>query len=262
MFFLQGPPARAESSTKYIEKQIYILESETSHTRLEHSPPWEFRGPVSWFFLRPLPMDYDNTKECGFKPSCLDEIKYEKTLIQVKSADEPLGLDYPGFRGNPGTFLILSQDNAGKMLHRIAVRRSDDYIGYLTELIGVPFVYAPVYEEGLGHQTDRGIGADCVATLIYGRRRLGKKIPYVSPTKLYEYTVKVADKNSVNDIAIRAEDILHFGFQTAVISVDNPPIGKLSDNDKIIHSYHKTVEEVDFSGLLYRDMPFELLRWN
>lgn len=253
--------SRAETAQNYIEKQIYVLESEISDIKIQHLPPWEVHSSISWYLLRPLPLDYDNTDGCKSESPCLHPIEYEKNFLQALPFNVPFQLGSQSFIESIGTFLILSKDDNGRILHRIAVRRDDSYIGYVTELIGVPFVYAPIYENGLGHQTDRGLGADCVATLIYGRRRLGEKIPYVSPKKLYEYTIRIANRNNVQDAHIRSADLLHFGFQTAVISIDNPPIGKLSDNDKVIHSYHKTVEEIEFSNLPYKKMPFEILRW-
>jgi hypothetical protein len=252
-----------DPSAKYEEEQVYVSLSGTADLILQHDPSWHTSGKPQWFYAKPLALDYDNTAACATDGPCLDPIQYTYTKLPNGHAADGKKLAVNGLAmvKGAGTYLIYSQDTKGTVLHRIAVRRSDDYIGHLTELLGVPFVYFPFKGEGFGHQTDRGLGADCVATLIYGKRRLGDRIPYVSPKRLYDYTLIVGDYRRVEETAIVAGDILHFGFQTAVISQDHPPIGILSDNDKLIHSYHQLVEEVDFSSLVYREMPFDILRW-
>ena len=246
---------------KKTEEQVYLKLKETKSAKLSHSPSWELTDQVRWYYLEPLYLDYDNTSDCS-QSVCLDIIQYTREEITTGRNVVSLGLHQLGSRITTGTHLILSTDEVGEVLHRVAIRKEDSYIGYLTELLGVPFVYWPTFEDGFGHQTDRGIGADCVATIIYGQRRLGRRIPYVAPQKLYEYTYKVSDHTHVSYDTIQEGDILHFGFQTAVISKDLPPIGRLSNNDKIIHSFHKAVEEIDFSSLEYKSMPYDVLRWN
>lgn len=247
----------------YEEEQVYAGLFAADAIILKHEPSWVTSGETQWFYAKPLPIDYDNTTECSTDGPCLDPIQYTYTELTNGHVSDGKKLAVNGLDlvKGAGTYLIYSQDNAGTILHRIAVRRSDDYIGYLTELLGVPFVYFPLKEEGFGHQTDRGLGADCVATLIYGQRRLGARIPYVSPKRVYDYAYKVGDNSRVAQTLIVVGDILHFGFQTAVISQDNQPTGILSDNDKVIHSYHRLVEEVDLASLVYRKMPFDILRW-
>jgi len=250
-------------TAQYEEEQIYVELSEAENVVLKHAPTWQVSGKPQWFYAQPLALDYDNTAAGATDGPSIAPIQYTYTALPDNRDSEGnrLAINQLDVIKGAGTYLIYSQDAAGTVLHRIAVRRSDDYVGHLSELFGVPFVYYPLKEEGLGHQTDRGLGADCVATLIYGRRRLGDRIPYVSPKRLYDYTIKIGDDSHVTQTVIAAGDILHFGFQTAVISQDRPPTGTLSGNDKVIHSYHRLVEEVDFSTLAYRKMSFDILRW-
>lgn len=252
--------AFADPGKRHVEEQSFIRLSEVQCTTLSHAPPWDVTGQIRWFYLQPLLLDYDNTADCHHGV-CIDPIQYKNIGVFGEKAGISVELSQPGLALSTGTHLFLSIDETGEVFHRVAIRESESYIGYIKELLGVPFVYGPTYEEGFGHQTDRGIGADCVATLIYGQRRLGNRAPYVAPEKLYEYTTTVSDSTRIKNDEILVGDILHFGFQTALISKDMPPIGRLTDNDKVIHSFHSAVEEVDFSSLGYRNMPYDVLRW-
>ena len=91
------------------------------------------------------------------------------------------------------------------------------------------FVFWPKQIEH-GHQTDLRLGADCSATVIYGKRRMGHSVGYVAPKGLLRY-LEAVDTNSV-----RVGDVLHFGFQTALLSQDTVPLGVLNDSDLILHS--------------------------
>ena len=104
------------------------------------------------------------------------------------------------------------------------------------------------------------LGADCVALVIYGQRRLGKNIPYVAPSLLAHYAEQVPPLQSGAQ-PVRPGDILHFGFQTAVLFEDNPPSGQLSDNDIVIQTYHTEAKLVPFARLPYHMSPFVVLRW-
>ena len=88
-----------------------------------------------------------------------------------------------------------------------------------------------------GHQTDLRLGADCAATVTYGKRRQGYQVGYYAPKGLIRYLVEV------EPTVVQVGDVLHFGFQTALLSQDTEPIGVLNDSDMILHSYHQSVEE-------------------
>lgn len=256
--FIAGS-AVASADVRFFEQQIFVKDTAVKNVVL--GAPGGKDTAVSWYFVRPLALDYDNTKNCHTPGYCVTPIRYGEMKIPIDPADQ-LAPANTGLIHGPGTYLFIRRDGSSETRYRLAVRRSDDYVGYLTELLGVPFVYAPSYIKGKGHQTDAGLGADCVAVVIYGMRRAGRKIRYVGPPALYNLMHKIGDSTRLNKIGIRAGDVLHFGFQTAVITQDVPPLGVLNDNDRIIESYHRYVEEVRFSDLPYRNMPFDILRWD
>lgn len=210
--------------------------------------------PTEWFRRVPVPGDYDNSRTCEGtpRPACLDAIAHR---------DVPLGrtdrlvledLDL-------GTHRLVAGTSDPRVLE-VVVRRDDSYVGFLTEQLGTPFVFYPARVPGLGHQTDARIGADCVALAIYGQRRMGREIPYVAPMALYRFT-NVVSSSAAEVVTVARGDVLHFGWQTAVVSEDVHPIGVLTDEDVIIHTFHEAVEEVLFGELPYRGRPFEVLRW-
>ncbi len=130
-----------------------------------------------------------------------------------------------------------------------------DTVGVLTEQLGTPFVFFPARLPDGAHQTDERLGADCAALLVYGRRRLGERIPYVAPGGLRRYAAPIRGAPP------REGDVLHFGSQTAVLSRDRPPLGRIGPEDLVIHTFHGVAEEVPISALPYRNAPVEVLRW-
>ena len=249
-----------DERTLFIEKQYFLNDTELKDFVITHRTTLLNSGSVSWFYLKPIALDYDNTKICEKNIRCVAKLKYVEEKIQ-NSINNKLKISTSGIINGPGTYLIAARDGSSETHYRLAIRRSSDYVGYITELFGVPFVYGPTYVDGLGHQTDVGLGADCIAAVIYGKRRSGHKIPYFAPPRLYNLTTKLGDSANITKVKIKKGDILHFGFQTAIISNDVAPVGLLDDGDMIIHSYHKFVEEVRFLDLQYRTMPFDVLRW-
>ncbi|HUJ56981.1 MAG TPA: hypothetical protein VLX92_00655, partial [Kofleriaceae bacterium] len=61
---------------------------------------------------------------------------------------------------------------------RVSIRRDDSYLGYLTEMFGQPYIWASAGITDATHQAERLEGADCADFVVYGMRRLGKKIGY------------------------------------------------------------------------------------
>ena len=137
------------------------------------------------------------------------------------------------------------------------------------ELLGLPFALFPARIPGVGHQTDRRLAADCVALVVYGRRRLGEPVGYIAPLALRRHLTHIGSAQalvradgSVADVGpVREGDVLDFGFQTAVLARDMSLAGKLDPDDIVIHSYHGLVEEVPLRRLPYRHQPVEVLRW-
>lgn len=149
---------------------------------------------------------------------------------------------------NISCFDILSNKNIVQL-----VKRPDNlYTGYLQELMNTPFILCPKNLKPNMHQTDFRIGSDCVSFSIYGQRRLGNNIPYVSPSNVYKYFISNNKKNcypkdytknslivneSLDEIPTpKVGSVFHYGEHVAVFFEDRGVIDKLDMEDLIIHS--------------------------
>jgi hypothetical protein len=235
--------------------------------------PAEIEAGLRWFEARPVAGDYDNFRRCQGPPrrECADPITYR--IDEVLSWRGHGHVDTGAAIASLGSHryqVTLGSEPAptGEAIAswpELVVRRDDSYVGYLTELVGTPFVLWPTADE-----VDRRLGADCVALVVYGQRRLGRRVRYVSPAGLRKLTTRVAAGRFSRDavpgsrtppVPVRVGDILHFGFQTAVVVEDRPPRGQLDESDLIIHSHHGVAEEVPLGSVPYAHFPFEVRRW-
>lgn len=215
---------------------------------------------IKWFLLVPEALDYNNPYYCKHEKQCAQPIEYQvQELINLRGRTRFSVSTVPELSAL-GTHEVLASTKTFKKQFQIVMRHDDSYIGYATELLGVPFVYAPAQLSD-GHQTESRKGADCVATIIYARRRQGHNIPYTAPPKLYEFAKKVGDKNGIFEIMIQKGDVLHFGFQTALVAEHRSTKPGLDDDDLIIHTYHTRAEMTTFSKLPYKEAFFDVLRW-
>jgi len=226
---------------------------------------------VRWYQLVPLALDYNNAEACRnqMAASCLQKIRYEREEIRAYRGKTTLPVGEIASLARAGTHWIQAgqadkQDEVETSsvpdAFQIVVRRGDAYHEIISELFGVPFVLYPYRLEDGRHQTDLRLASDCVAVVIYGRRRLGMQVPYMAPSALPRYMKEVGQKEDGRR-KVRVGDVLYFGFQTAVLSKDVAPIGVLNDQDLVIHAYHGYVEEDAFGALPYRNSSFRVLRW-
>jgi hypothetical protein len=247
----------------------------------------EIRGPVSWFEAQATAGEYDNVQHCQGRPrqGCHAPVAFTWHEIPSLRGKSAFDVAHIAELSRPGSHRLLavacpraetSSEPPSPTLEAVArlpelvVRRDDSYVGLLTELLGAPFVLWPAELPCLGHQTDLRLGADCAALLIYGRRRMGEKIPYVAPAGLFRFADLVSEdlliepsgqQGSESAAPVQVGDILHFGFQTAVLSQDVPPRGRLTRDDLIIHTFHGVAEEVPLGSVPYWRHAVDVLRW-
>ncbi len=136
---------------------------------------------------------------------------------------------------------------------QISVREADSYVGYLTELLNLPFLLGPKNITSIGHQTDLKIATDCAELAIYGRRRMGNKVPYCGPRKMIDYLYNVD--------TIKSGTIVHFGFQVSIVYKDLGTIGKLDDDDYLIHAYDDRVKIEKFDDCSLHNFIYKLYEW-
>ena len=243
----------------------FLRQGEAAELTLKHRATRS--APVRWFALVPIAADYDNYAHCGRHPvaECAQPLEYRRQELANLSGKTSFSLAEAGMDG-PGTHRLVAVAGAVDLAEvELVVRRDDTYVGMVSELLGVPFVYWP-RASAAGHQTDLRRGADCVALAIYGRRRLGFAMPYVAPAALPRYADVIASATSISAAIsaatpIATGDILHFGFQTAVVSRDRGRRGVIDGGDLVLHTYHGLAEEARLDELPYRRHRLQVMRW-
>ena len=155
---------------------------------------------------------------------------------------------------------------------RVSIRRDDSYLGFLTELYGQPYVWASAGLTDRTHQSERLEGSDCADFVVYGERRLGKRIPYTWTGGLPQLTTLLATgtrgKDGIyRDAAgkplpfTRVGDLVLFPRHVGALVMDKGEKGVLDDKDIIMHSLLDTPKEVPLAESGYADTVVELRRW-
>lgn len=83
-------------------------------------------------------------------------------------------------------------------VHRVSIRASDDFLGWLGAYLLVPEVFGSA-GPGKNHQTERFVGADCADVMVGAMRRMGKKLAYTNVAGLPAYTTAVAAAVELDD---------------------------------------------------------------
>ncbi len=214
-----------------------------------------------WLLLEPVALDYENPLDCPSAGRCDAPITYQWRALSELDGQPAVEVSAHPLLSSPGTHRLLAFEGEPPPpspelpgLVELVVRAGDGYVGLASELIGVPFVLNPTTLPDGRHQTDARLGADCVALVIYGRRRLGERVPYVAPRGLLRFTDPVEGP-------VQAGDVLYYGFQTAILAEDLGETGVLDAPDRVLHTWHGLAELSTLGALPYRDAPVEPRRW-
>ena len=104
-----------------------------------------------------------------------------------------------------GTLRVYCEISHGGEIYLSSVIRlsrfqGDGYIGKLTEIFNLPYVYGSALLKAGGRTSaDARRGADCSNFIIYGRRREGANIPYVNPKELLTYLEPIDEFRGFED---------------------------------------------------------------
>ena len=91
-------------------------------------------------------------------------------------------------------------------VHRVSIRRGDDFLGHLSAYLLVPEVFGSA-GEGRNHQTERFTGADCADVMVGAARRMGRALPYTNVAGLPAYATVVAGSTELDDHGAPAKPI-------------------------------------------------------
>lgn len=213
---------------------------------------------VFWILYEPIKREYDNLSK-GVRTIEKIEYKTKKLKNQLtNSIDLKLspGTYNIGFSRTPidstfSTFYPLTDIDLN--IVQVTIREDDSYLGYLTELLGLPFVIPPKLIGSYGHQTDLRLGTDCAELAIYGKRRMGFNIPYCGPRGILEYLKGTDDLNPGT--------IIHFGHQVSILYEDRGNIGILDHEDLLIHAYQDKVAIEALNKTELADKEYRLYTW-
>jgi len=105
-------------------------------------------------------------------------------------------------------------------VHRVSIRRGDDFLGWLTAYLQVPEVFGSA-GGGRNHQTERFTGADCADVLVGAVRRMGRTdLDYTNVEGLTAYTNVIAGPAELDDqgapehpiAGVRAGDLIRIDY--------------------------------------------------
>jgi hypothetical protein len=92
-------------------------------------------------------------------------------------------------------------------VHRVSIRRGDDFLGWLSGYMLVPEVFGSA-GSGRGHQTDRFTGADCADVMVGALRRSGRtELEYTNVAGLPAYTTVVAKPVELDEHGVPSREI-------------------------------------------------------
>ena len=99
-------------------------------------------------------------------------------------------------------------DTAGILpsVHRVSIRRGDDFLGRLSGYLLVPEVFGSA-GGGRDHQTDRFTGADCADVMVGAERRMGRMLAYTNVAGLPSYARGIARPVELDDHGMPAKPI-------------------------------------------------------
>ncbi len=104
-------------------------------------------------------------------------------------------------------------------VHRVSIRRGDDFLGHLSAYLLVPEVFGSA-GGGRTHQTDRFTGADCADVMVGAVRRMGRTVPYTNVAGLPSFAKPVWGLTELDAtgtparevVGVRAGDLIRIDY--------------------------------------------------
>ena len=208
-----------------------------------------------WYQIKPVAKEYNNlgSKVAPITYNCIKLNLYPKQTLQF-IADSSGTFTYffslESFNRFTSSYPLISTLSN---VVQIVIRKDNSFIGYCTELLGLPFVLPPKNVLNFGHQTDHRIGVDCAELAIYGRRRMGHRVPYCGPRGILEYLTESLD--------LKVGSIIHFGHQVSILYDDLGVLGELDGEDLLIHAFEDQVKIQPLGSTSLLRKPFRIFKW-
>lgn len=175
---------------------------------------------------------------------------------------------------SPGAEAVRGRGSGGldDNVHRVSLRSSDSYLGYLEELYGQPYIWASGGVSDQHHQSERLEGADCADFVIYARRRQGHELAYTWTGDLPKVTRLLGAGTAGEDGIYRTDrgtevpysadgDLVLFPRHVGVLAGDHGQKGVLDHQDRIVHAYFDTPKEQALGDTDYAWAKTEVRSW-
>ncbi|MBK7071881.1 MAG: hypothetical protein IPH44_06225 [Myxococcales bacterium] len=193
----------------------------------------------------------------------LGTMRYQLTATQGDRVVASPGVDARRARAAGG----LTDD-----VQRVTLRKDDTFIGYLTEMMGQPYIWASAGPSDKAHQSEHLEGSDCADLMVYAARRAGFTIPYGWTGSLKQHARVLAsgaladdgvyrDRNGVPVPFPAPGDLILFPRHVGALTVDRGTIGVVDVDDLMIHTLFDSPKEQALRDSGYADNPIEILRW-
>ncbi|MGE0872089.1 MAG: hypothetical protein AB7P03_26260 [Kofleriaceae bacterium] len=154
---------------------------------------------------------------------------------------------------------------------RVSIRKDDSYLGYLTEMFGQPYIWASAGRSDTSHQSERLEGSDCADFVVYGARRMGKKLAYTWSGGLPKVSSLLGSGTRRDDGVYRDRanrplpftrpgDIVLFPRHVGVLVEDRGQRGVLDDQDIMMHTLFDSPRAQPIADSGYANRPLELRR--
>jgi len=251
---------------------------------------------LAWLRIEPTTANMSNTQSGGFK---FEPIEYKATAID-SSANETsitadvrptLTTDHGAGIGTMRYQLVVTQGKRAiaspgidqrrgrgsggltDAVARVTIRRDDSFLGYLTEMYGQPYIWASAGLSDTSHESEHLEGSDCADLMVYGARRMGKKVAYTWTGGLPSITKLVAGSGTRSDDGIYRDkagkplpftavgDLILFPRHVGALAEDRGTIGVLDDQDVMLHTLFDSPKEQPIADSGYADTTVELRRW-
>jgi hypothetical protein len=252
------------------------------------------RFSIAWNRIEPAAANYSNTEGGTFH---FTEIAYQPTAIEgahdttlaadvrpTLTIDHGHGVGTMRFQAvitqgdhtimSPGPEARRGRGSGGltDAVLRVAIRRDDTYLGFLTEMYGQPYIWASAGMSDATHEAERLEGSDCADFIVYGARRSGKHLAYTWTGGLPEITKLVSSGTRDDDGIYRdakgtplafpkVGDLILFPHHVGAIVEDKGTIGVLDDQDIMMHTLFDSPKEQKIADSGYADKPVELRRF-
>jgi hypothetical protein len=155
---------------------------------------------------------------------------------------------------------------------RVSIRRDDTFLGYLTEMFNQPYIWASAGLSDATHQSEHLEGSDCADLMVYGQRRLGKRVAYTWTGGLPKVTSLIAAGARGTDGIYRDPagkplpfprlgDLVLFPRHVGALAADRGELGVLDDRDLVIHTLFDSPKEQAIADTGYADQPLEVRRF-